>query len=250
MVGQALDQHAGGMVGVGGQPETGVELLGGLHVVLQGFGDGFAFQWHNALVGLLAGHLVLGVQHHNEAAIAARVQQTLHVAIGRHVMAFAHLDGGAQAEVGAAFHHQQGDRAVALDLQHQRAIELDVGGQQGGGRHQFAQQVGDGGRVVVVGLDGLPGIREAHRLDADATVFEEVFLELIGHGRMLADRTADSPCRRQGCQRLPGVPGGGLRPDVSGPSCSVGRAPRNGRCSCAGWRFPRPTVRARSCRCR
>ncbi|MOA43106.1 hypothetical protein D3C78_1652260 [compost metagenome] len=125
-------------------------------------------------------------------------------------MAFADFDGGAQAQVGTAFHHQQGDGAVALDLKHQRAIEFDVGGKQGGRGDQFAQQVGNGGRIVMVGLDGLPGRVQAHGLDADAAVFGKIFFQLIGHGGNLSRSGGPIPASPAGLR----APPGGLRPSV------------------------------------
>ena len=72
---QALYEQASGYLRVGGEDECGIKLLAVAHVVLQGLGyvgQGLAVcvvQGHYALVGLLAGQAVLGVER--DGALAA-----------------------------------------------------------------------------------------------------------------------------------------------------------------------------------
>ena len=97
-----------------------------------------AMQRHHALVGLLAGQPVLGVERDRAAALAVHVEQRLQprvvgtspttLAVARKLRSRLHLG------------HRQLHRAVAEDLQHQRAVELDVGLHQHAGRGHLAEQ--------------------------------------------------------------------------------------------------------------
>src|SRR5690606_6241033 len=90
-------------------------------------------------------------------------------------------------KVGRAFDHDERHRPVALQLQHDGALELDVGGQQDGGGCEFAQQTAYAFRVMLMGQAGLPRRFEPDCLDAGAVVGQEVFLEGVGHYGILAD---------------------------------------------------------------
>ena len=134
-----------------------------------------AMQRHHALVRLLAGELVLGVERDGAAALAVHVEQRFQLRAGLHV---AHDGGGgAEAEVRLHFHHRQLHRPVAKDLQHQRAIELDVGLHQHAGRRHLAQQHTHLGHVFAHGLaaaqDFLPRVIQPHQHAAHRQAFEE-----------------------------------------------------------------------------
>ena len=92
--------------------------------------------WYGCWPGILS----LRVERDHEAAIAMRVDQLGQADVVRHHRVRRQLGGGAHAQFGIAFDHQQTHRTVAMDLHHDRAVELQVGRQQRGGRQHFAQQ--------------------------------------------------------------------------------------------------------------
>jgi len=103
---------------------------------------------------------------------------------------------GAQAQVGLHLGHGQLDRAVALDLQDQRAVELDIGLHQRGRGGHFAQQVGHRGRVaarlLAAAQDFLPAVGQAHQHAAHRQAFKQEFVEfrqsVLSIHQTLADR--------------------------------------------------------------
>ena len=86
---QALDQQAGGDLVVGREHQPRVELLGLQHVVLEHLRQllqrlaPVAVQRHHALVGLLAGQLVLRVERDRAAALAVHVEHRLQLRVRR-----------------------------------------------------------------------------------------------------------------------------------------------------------------------
>ncbi len=78
----------------------------------------------------------------------------------------------AHLEVVRALRHQQVHEALALQLQRERAVELERGGEQHHRAHRFAQQLLHGGRIVLVLAQVQPGARETHGVAADRMPFE------------------------------------------------------------------------------
>ena len=100
---------------------------------------------------------------------------------------FTDLDGGAQAQVRAALDHQRGQRAIALDLRTSEPSNLMLAASSVEAATSSPSRRVTAGRVLVVDLGLQPGLVQPNRLDADGTVFEQVFLEQIGHSGILAD---------------------------------------------------------------
>jgi hypothetical protein len=87
---------------------------------------------------------------------------------------------GAHLEVMRALRHQQVDQSLTLQLQRKRAIELERGSQQQHRAHRFAQQLLNGGRIVLVFSQALPCGRHAHRVAADRMPFQDEATDEIG----------------------------------------------------------------------
>ncbi len=182
---QALDQQARGDLVVRRQHQAGVQLLALQHVVFDDLAELFqllatvADQRHHALVGLLAGQSVLGVERDGTASAVEHIDHVRQRRVVGHRPL--HVGGGAQAQVGLHLGHGQLDRAVALDLQDQRAVELDVGLHQRGRSGHFAQQVGHRGRVaarlLATAQDFLPAVGQAHQHAAHRQAFKQEFVE-------------------------------------------------------------------------
>jgi hypothetical protein len=186
---QPLDQQARGHLVVGREHQRGVELLALQHVVLQHVAELAELlavvveQRHHALVGRRARQLVLRVERDGAAALVVHVDHVGQARVGRQLAD--DLGGGAQAQVGLGLGHGHLHRAVAEDLQDQRAVELDVGlHQRGRGRH-LAEQFGHRRRVGAGGgvggaprKDLLPRIRQAHDHAAHRQAIEQEFVQL------------------------------------------------------------------------
>ncbi len=141
------------------------------HVVLQYLGDAVAFQRDDALIDLVA---VLGIEGDDEAAVS---HQILQAAVCQFALP---LGGGAQFQITGAFHHQQFDRALAVDLQHKRAFQLERGRQQHGGGAQLAHHVAQYLGVVVAFDHVQPDTVETHDLAAQRQVFKQETAQGIG----------------------------------------------------------------------
>ncbi|MNT09191.1 hypothetical protein D3C72_1439660 [compost metagenome] len=139
-------------------------------------------QRHDALVRLLSRQLVLRVERDGKAAVAVRVDQVGQRGVVGDLGALGQLGGGAHRQVGQAFHHQHPHRAVAVQLHHQRAVELQVGRQQCRGGHHLAQQAADRRGVAVAAQHFLPGGFHAHQLAAHGSRVEQEFLQGVGGG--------------------------------------------------------------------
>jgi hypothetical protein len=175
------------------QHQHGIKLLGLQHVVLQHFGQAFelfvlvAVQRHHALVRLLARQAVFGIQRDGAAPAAMQVDHLAQARILGHLTQ--HRGRGTQAQVGLHLGHRQLDRAVAKHLQHQSAIELDVGLHQHGSSSHFAQQrthrlrVRPGGRVARAACqDFAPGIGQAHQHAAHGQAVEKKLVKFRHEG--------------------------------------------------------------------
>ena len=189
----ALDQQTRSHLAVGRQHQHSVQLLRLQHVVLQHIRQAFEFfvmvavQRHHALVGLLAWQAVLGVQRDGATPAAAHIDHLAQPGIGSDVA----VDGGgsAQAEVRLHLRHRHLHRAIPEHLQHQRAVELDVGLHQHTSRSHLAQQllhgcgIGAGGRIAVAALQDLgPGIGQPHDHAAHGQAFKQKLVEFRHSG--------------------------------------------------------------------
>ena len=183
---QALDQQPGGDAVVGGEHEARIELLALQHVVLQHLREllqrlaPVAMERHHALVGLLAGALVLRIQRDRAAALAVQVDHGLEPR--RRIDLANHLGGGAVGQVGLHLDHREPHRPVAEYLQHQRAVELDVGLHQRAGRGHLAEQGAHRCREGVARLLAareqlLPRVGQAHQHAAHRQAFEEKLVQ-------------------------------------------------------------------------
>ena len=99
---------------------------------------------------------------------------------------------GAHLEVVRALRHQQVDQSLALQLQRERAVELERGGQQHHRAHRLAQQLLHGGWIVLVFAQIEPGARQAHGVTADGMPFEDEATDEIGLGHSGLSRLASS----------------------------------------------------------
>ena len=142
-----------------------------------------AKQRHHALVGLLARQAVLGVQRDSAAPQIILIDQLTQRSTCLHAFrpGGSQRGGGAQTQVGLNFCHRQLERAVAKNLQHECAIELDIAlHQRCGGRH-FAQQLHHLGWVAASRLTALenlaPGIVQAHQHAAHRQTIENKFVK-------------------------------------------------------------------------
>ncbi|CAB4392230.1 unnamed protein product [Rhizophagus irregularis] len=74
-----------------------------------------------------------------------------------------------------------------MNLHDDGAVEFQVGRQQGGRGHHFAQHRAHCRRVVVAVLDFAPGVRNFHQLAAHGSVIENEFLQRVGADRGQGD---------------------------------------------------------------
>jgi hypothetical protein len=79
---------------------------------------------------------------------------------------------GANLEVMSALGNEQRDEPLALHLQREHAVEFQRGGEQHHGAHCLAQQLLNGGRIVLVLTQREPGLREPHGVAADRMPLE------------------------------------------------------------------------------
>ena len=179
MVGQLLQQQAARDAVVRGQPQTRIELFRAQHVVFDHGRHVVAVQRHDALVRLLARHLVGRVQGDDEAALARGVEQLRHGGDVGDGGVRVQLGRGAQAQVGVALDDHQAHGTVTVDLHDDGAVEFQVGRQQGGGSHHFAQHFFHGRRIGVARYHFLPGVGNVDELAAHGGVVENKFLQGI-----------------------------------------------------------------------
>ena len=98
------------------------------------------------------------------------------------------LGGRAEVQPRGNLGHGQADRAVALELQHQRAVELDPRAHQHAGRGHLAEQQahwgGEGTDHGAATQRLAPARREAHQRAAHGCAIEREAVEVTGaHGR-------------------------------------------------------------------
>ena len=75
-------------------------------------------------------------------------------------------------EIMRALRDQQADEPLALQLQGEHTVELQRGREQHYGPDSFAQQMLDGGRIVLVFAQCQPGLRQANCVAADRMPLE------------------------------------------------------------------------------
>jgi hypothetical protein len=107
---------------------------------------------------LLAGYFFLRVERDDEAAVAVHVHQVNQCGAIVDFGVFTQLGGGTQLQGVVTFHYQKTHRAVAMDLHHHGAVELQVGRQQGCGGHHFTEHALDRGGVVAPRQHLAPGV--------------------------------------------------------------------------------------------
>jgi hypothetical protein len=110
---------------VGREPQAGRHLLGAGHVALEHLGDRAALEGHDALVGLSIRRMAGRVERDHAAALAVGIDQCGQVGFFRADMSLAQFGCGTKTASLVAFSHQQRDRAIAMDLKHQTAFELE-----------------------------------------------------------------------------------------------------------------------------
>ena len=196
---QFLQQHSGGLMRIRSQPESGLQLLGFRHVVLQYFGNAVAFQADDSLIGLRAARRYDG---NNEAPLA---EQRANISLGQFTFPFRRR---AQCVIAGCFHHQQLHRTAALYLHDQRAFKFESGRQQCGCRHHFAQQTLKRCRVATPLQDCAPCSIQMCDFAAYRCTLEQEALQGIAHDfRYNRKRSTLSPGRRPShtnCHVLPG----------------------------------------------
>ncbi len=87
---------------------------------------------------------------------------------------------GAHLKVMGALCDQQVHQALALQLQRQRAVELQRGREQHHGPHGFAEQLLHGGWIVLVLAQFQPRARETRGVAADRMLLEHEATDAIG----------------------------------------------------------------------
>ena len=138
--------------------------------MLEDLGDGVAVEGHEALVGVAQlGH----VEAEQQLAVAEQLGDArLAGGFGRG------LGVAAQVEGFGDVHHQQADRAMALQLHGKAAGLLEVAADHRGDGARRAEQVAHRGRVVTVFEEGAPDVVELDDGAADVEVVEEETLDV------------------------------------------------------------------------
>ena len=138
-----------------------------------------AKQRHHALVRLLSRQLVPGVQRDGAAPQVAHVDELTQGAA--RLNSACHRRRCAQGHVGLHFGHRQLHRAIAKNLQNQRAVELDGALHQRARRRHFTQQVHHFDRITTGSLASLenflPGVRQAHQQAAHRQAVKKEFMK-------------------------------------------------------------------------
>ena len=238
--GHALDQEACRHLVVRAQHQNGVELLGLQHVVLQHIRQALqlfmvvAVQWHHALIGLLARVAVLGVERDGTASATGHIEHLAQPRIVGHRAV--HRGGGTQAQVGLHLGHRQLDRPVTKNLQHQRAVELDVRLHQHAGRGHLAEQFAHGCRVGASG-----GVARAHAQDLGPCLGQAH--QHAAHGHAIEKKLVEF--RHAGIPEKSRARWAGFRPACAGRFESGARCPCSAGRSGAGLRCARGSVHAR-----
>ncbi len=176
---QLLQQHAARDTAIGREPELGVQLFRTLHVVLDHRGHVLAVERDDALIRLLPRHFFLRVERDDEAAVAVDIDQFDERGIVVNLGVFTQLGRGTQLQRIVALHHQQAHRAVAVNLHHHGAIELQVGRQQGGSGHHLAQHALDRSRIIAPRQYLAPGVGQFHQLATHGRLLEHEFLQRV-----------------------------------------------------------------------
>ena len=139
LVGHLLQHQADRLCRTGGQQESGGQLFGLPEIVLQRCGQAGVAQLDQALVALATLDVAHGDRHHCLSQIVQRQQLGQRLVPARQP---------AQATGIVALGEQQAQRRRALQLDRQRAIELDVAGEQRAGHQRLAQQCPQCRRIV------------------------------------------------------------------------------------------------------
>jgi hypothetical protein len=132
-------------------------------VRLQAFAERVARDRHDTLVARGA---VRGFDGDDDRPLAGERTET-GLAVDRIVARHA-----AHLEVVRALRDEQTDEALALQLQRDRAVELERRREQHDGADRLAEQLLHGGRIVLVLAQFLPRAADAHRVTADGMPFE------------------------------------------------------------------------------
>ncbi len=147
------------------------------HVVLQYFGNTFAFQRDDALIRLIA---VLGIQRDDETPVAHQFLQRTAQQI-----AFP-LRSGTHFQVTRTFHYQQLHRALAMYLQDHGTLQFERRGKQYGCSAQLAHQIAQYGGIVMTFDHVLPDRVDTHNLAAYRGMLKQEStqgIRWIFHGR-------------------------------------------------------------------
>ncbi len=147
---QLLQQQATGATAVGVQPEARRQLFGSGEVVGQALSQIDAIQIDDALIALTIGGVDGDRQHtfgHQLAQGSARLDL-----LGMVAGDTAHITGAGTLD------HQQRHGTAGAGLENQQPVEFERADQQRSGSQQFAEQLGDGFRVAVLGQDMLEAV--------------------------------------------------------------------------------------------
>jgi hypothetical protein len=100
------------------------------------------------------------------------------------------LRGGAKRQIGVGFDDEQAHRPIALQLDDQRALELERGGEQRSGGKELGHDASQRRRVRMT-VENLPARAiEAHQRTAHGCVLEHETRERVGERRMGSHRAA------------------------------------------------------------
>ncbi len=133
-------------------------------------------QWHDALVTQLA---LLGLDGHRQSTLLAD-QPAEHLRRQRCRRAIALRAGqGPVAEVMRALCNEQPDGAIALQLQRQRALEFERGGEQQRGAYGLAQQLLHWRRIFAELAQVTPALANADPLAAHGAAIKNEALHLF-----------------------------------------------------------------------
>ena len=176
--GETLEQQSPSPRAVGGDRHPAVDLLGRSQVVLEQRRDRRRLERDDALIERSA---VLRVERDHEPG-RGRIRRPAPRATPRPDSCRGHLlplCGRAQGERCVALDDEQADRTVALQLDDQRALELERRGEQRGGGEQLGQHVPQWRRIGMTVEDLAARAVEAHERAAHRGVLEHEASERV-----------------------------------------------------------------------
>ena len=160
--------------------EPAGDLLAGAEIVQRHGGQRVALDFDDTLGAVHVGPLVHGK---GEVAVAEQGGRARPGLGGQQRVELIGVRAGVAADLAAfrAIRQEHGHRAVALGLQAERAAELEGGGEGGDQGEGLAEQLGDGGWVLVSGEQRVGKAAEAHQAAAHGAARHVEGHDAAGH---------------------------------------------------------------------